>query len=153
MKKMLFGSIGLLLVTQTFALGKSSMSVDPNSILLPSPFPVYVIENTGVINHPYPGAVRALLPTDNSYTSAPGCYIACYSHKPGVYSVSPSISVIGQIRVGGEYAGRICQPEGYKERDISAIEKFKHLCGLKFHICNNDTCWAGGDTGGWFGIQ
>ncbi|WP_131782659.1 hypothetical protein [Legionella gresilensis] len=124
-----------------------------NQRFLPSPFPVYVIPNAGVINHPYPGATKVLIPTDNSYTGMPGCYIACYSHNPGVYAVSPSISVMGQIRVQGSYTNRICQPQGYQNQDISAEQIFKDLCSNKIAACRSASCWAGGDTGGWFGIQ
>ncbi|WED44557.1 hypothetical protein [Legionella cardiaca] len=131
----------------------SSTSMNPNKMLLPSPFPVYILENNGVINHPYPGAIPAALPTDNSYTDAPGCYIACYSHFKGVYPVAPSIYVMGQIRVKGQYLDRICQPEGYVNRDISAADSFKQLCSQKIASCKEIECWAGGDTGGWFGIQ
>lgn len=127
--------------------------MNANKYLLPSPFPVYVIENYGVINHPYPGAVKRMLPTDNSYTQAPGCYIACYSHKAGIYAVSSTIYVMGQVRVGGEYKGRVCQPDGYQNQDISAMSSFKKLCSRKITSCKNIECWAGGDTGGWFGIQ
>lgn len=72
--------------------------VNPNKQLLESPFPVYLLPNNGVINHPYPGAMPALLPTDNSYKEAPGCYIACYSHNKGVYPVTNTIFVMGQVR-------------------------------------------------------
>ncbi|WP_408607013.1 hypothetical protein [Legionella spiritensis] len=137
-----------------------SLAVEPlsfqskyNDKLLPSPFPVYVIENSGVINHPAPGAEKKLLPTDNSYTGSPGCYLACYSHNPGIYKVSESISVMGQIRVPGEYIARNCHPTGYQWRDISGMKKFKNLCADKIPACRPDACWAGGDTGGWFGIQ
>ncbi|KTD52345.1 hypothetical protein Lqui_1189 [Legionella quinlivanii] len=125
---------------------------DPNINLLPSPFPVYVIEGQAVINHPSPGATKVDLPTDNSYTKQPGCYIACYSHRPGVYAVSPTISVMGQIRVPGTYVARLCQPAGFENQDISKAEQFKQLCTSKISACKG-SCWAGGDTGGWFGIQ
>ncbi|WP_253664835.1 hypothetical protein [Legionella micdadei] len=130
-----------------------SLEQNANKTLLPSPFPVYVIQNLGVINHPYPGATKVMLPTDNSYTDSPGCYIACYSHQPGIYAVSPTINVMGQIRVSGSYQARVCQPKGYKDKDISAADKFKRLCSDKIASCKNIECWAGGDTGGWFGIQ
>ncbi|CEK10424.1 hypothetical protein [Legionella hackeliae] len=128
-------------------------SVNPNEQLLPSPFPVYIMNNYGVVNHPYPGTTPASLPTDNSYTSAPGCYIACYSHTKGVYPVSPTIYVLGQVRVKGQYQGRICQPDGFANQDISAMSQFKQLCSEKISSCKNIECWAGGDTGGWFGVQ
>jgi len=153
MNTMLLSGIGLLFATQAFAEGGASLNLNQNTSLLPSPFPVYVIENYGVVNHPYPGAKEVFLPTDNTYKDSPGCYIACDSHKPGVYSVSSDISVIGQIRVRGKYIIRTCQPEGYKNMDISKSDQLKQLCGVKFDVCNDKSCWAGGDTGGWFGIQ
>ncbi|RUR12626.1 hypothetical protein [Legionella sp. km772] len=121
--------------------------------LLPSPYPVYVIPNQAVINHPVAGASKSSLPTDNSYTDSPGCYIACYSHNPGVYAVGPSIYVMGQIRVKGSYVNRICQPAGFLNQDISKAFSFKQLCSEKISTCTPNNCWAGGDTGGWFGIQ
>ncbi|WP_347252085.1 hypothetical protein [Legionella sp.] len=130
-----------------------SLNQIANKTLLPSPFPVYVIQNSGVINHPYPGATKLMLPTDNSYTKSPGCYIACYSHQPGIYAVSPTINVMGQIRVSGSYQVRVCQPTGYENKDISAADQFKRLCSQRIASCKNIECWAGGDTGGWFGIQ
>ncbi len=153
MKKILLSSIVFLFVAPIYAFGAPMTNSDVNKSLLPSPFPVYILGNSGVINHPYPGAERALLPTDNSYTMTPGCYIACYSHNQGVYPVASDIYVMGQIRVPGEYVARICQPEGYKGVDISKSDKFKFLCSEKLKECKNNTCWAGGDTGGWFGIQ
>lgn len=153
MKKMLLSSLGFFYITQAVALGSLSPANVANSNLLPSPFPVYVIKDTAVVNHPYPGAQKVLLPTDNSYADTPGCYIACYSHQPGVYAVSPDIYVIGQIRVRGAYLIRVCQPEGYKNLDISKSDQLKELCAVKFDVCRNKACWAGGDTGGWFGIQ
>ncbi|KTD41353.1 hypothetical protein [Legionella parisiensis] len=154
MEKILLGSIGFIFVTQALALPPPMVNSDVNKSLLPSPFPVYILGNHGVVNYPYPGAERALLPTDNTYTMAPGCYIACYSHNThGIYSVTDDIYVMGQIRVQGKYEARICQPEGYKGMDISKADKFKSLCAVKFKACKDNACWAGGDTGGWFGIQ
>ncbi|AHE67846.1 hypothetical protein [Legionella oakridgensis] len=147
--------ISALCVSIAFANDASLISKDTEMGLLPSPFPVYVIgqDKSTVINHPYPGAEKKWLPTDNSYTEKPGCYIACYSHQSGVYSVSPTIYVMGQIRVKGQYLNRICQPEHYQNQDISKAESFKKLCSEKIASCKNIECWAGGDTGGWFGIQ
>ena len=153
MNKTLWYLSGIVLCLQTFALGTTGTILDPNFTLLPSPFPVYILNDSQVINHPYPGATQVLLPTDNSYFESPGCYVACYSHNPGVYSVSATISVVGQIRVKGHYVERICQPAGFKGKDISASETFTQLCADKIPACKNSACWGGGDTGGWFGIQ
>lgn len=144
MNKVLLSSIGLFFITQVCAAEEPSLENSANSNLLPSPYPVYVVKDAGVVNHPYPGALKILLPTDNSYADSPGCYIACYSHQPGLYAVSPDISVMGQIRVPGTYLIRICHPVGYKNMDISKAEQLKELCALKFKTCSNNSCWAGG---------
>lgn len=127
---------------------------DPNQIILPTPFPVY-IQNGVVVNHPLPGFSAIPLPTNNDFIDMPGCYIACYSHDAinGIYSVSDAIYVNGQVRVSGEYNGRTCVPRGYLNRDISKITFFKQLCVKKIKSCGAGDCWAGGDTGGWLGIQ
>src|SRR3990167_6880404 len=83
-----------------------------NQILLPNPFPVYVDNNHIVINHPVPGFIKKNLPTHNLYQGVRGCYIICYAHskKQAVYAVSDTISVMGQIRLPGEYVGTNCVP-------------------------------------------
>ncbi|KGP62779.1 hypothetical protein EP47_09745 [Legionella norrlandica] len=153
MEKILWSISALFLITNSFAIEIPESIQSSNKDLLPSPFPVYVIEGHGVINHAYPGAIKVFLPTDNSYKDYPGCYIACYSHNQGVYAISSTISVMGQIRVKGQYEARICQPDRYKNKDISTVNRFKQLCAEKIPSCHNNSCWAGGDTGGWFGIQ
>jgi hypothetical protein len=138
--------------TSSYAALNAENPSSPNTMLLPSHYPVYFIENQRVINHPYKGATKSLFPTDNSYSNAPGCYIACYSHNHGVYAVGPTIYVMGQIRVKGDYVNRICQPDGFLNQDISKANTFKQLCAEKISTCADNSCWAGGDTGGWFGI-
>ena len=120
---------------------------------LASPFPVYVKDHV-VINHPNPGFEKKLLPTDNTYGLNPGCYIICYSRdsQGSVYGIGNGMYVKGMIRVGGLYIKRICHPAGYIYKDISAESYFKNLCRKRIASCGN-SCWAGGDSGGWFGIQ
>jgi hypothetical protein len=121
---------------------------------LPENFTVYT-DGSSVINHPAPGLTPVMLPTHNSYQGNQGCYVACYSHSKnaGVYSVGNNIYVSGQVRVRGSYENRICVPDGYANNDISKANKFKNLCDSTIKACKNNHCWAGGDTGGWFGIQ
>lgn len=128
-------------------------NTDPNQMLLPSPLPLYT-QNGVVVNHPYPGFSPVQLPTNNDYTASPGCYIACYSHdaQQSIYRAGNNIYVNGQVRVAGDYNNRICIPTGYVNEDISKAVKFKQLCGARIKSCANNGCWAGGDTGGWFGI-
>lgn len=153
MNKLLCGFAFSVLSASSFAALQPINTPSENTQLLPSPYPVYILPNHGVVNQPYTGTTKAMLPTDNSYTSAPGCYIACYSHNPGIYSVGSNIYVMGQVRTKGQYVNRVCQPAGYESKDISAADSFKQLCAAKIATCRDYSCWAGGDTGGWFGIQ
>lgn len=122
-----------------------------HSMLLPPDFSVYV-HGDGVVNHPAPGHKEKKLPTLNLFAGAPGCYLACYTKdkQNSVYSVGGGIYVAGQVRVPGKYVNRVCRPSGFETADVSAEQKFKDLC-RKIQGCKD--CWAGGDTGGWFGIQ
>ncbi|MEH2380264.1 MAG: hypothetical protein V7K27_15490 [Nostoc sp.] len=122
--------------------------------LLPEDFRVYVSAQGGVVNWPAPGYIEKILPTVNKYTLQDGGYIACYSHNQegSIYSVGGGIYVMGQIRLQGGYIGRIFQPKGYEGKDISAAQEFKTLCNQTFPAARSGG-WAGGDTGGWFGIQ
>ena len=127
---------------------------DPTQILLSEPFKVYV-NGTMVLNHPEMNFIEKALPTTNLYKGAPGCYIACYSHQEqnAVYPAGNQIYLMGQVRVAGRYAGRNCEPTNFAGKDISANEIFKTICNEKVQECQGAHCWAGGDTGGWFGIQ
>jgi len=125
------------------------------SHMLPESFTVYTAGDT-VANHSNGGSVGPVtLPTDNTFQDDPGCYVACYTKDKGVYSVGGGIQVLGQVRVAGKYVGRVCRPTGNETSDISAMEEFKSLCNTTFATCENAEggCWAGGDTGGWFGIS
>ncbi len=133
-------------------LDKMENNIDRENWTLPEDFKVYVGEGS-VINHPVPGYQERILPTINRYQGNDGGYIAIYSRNAsqGVYSVGGGIYVIGQIRLQGKYIGRIFHPLGYEEQDIRALEEFKRLADENFSVCQGG-CWAGGDTGGWFGI-
>jgi hypothetical protein len=119
---------------------------------LPEDFKVYV-GNGSVVNWNADGYEEKVLPTVNKYEGSDGGYIACYSRNQegSIYSVGDGIYVMGQIRVQGKYIGRIFHPIGYENKDISAAQEFKHLCNQTFPSAQGGG-WAGGDTGGWFGI-
>jgi hypothetical protein len=152
MKTKLIMALGMsfMFATPTIA----EVTADPNQTLLPEAYTVYT-DGTTVINHAAPGYNEKVLPTINLYKGAQGCYIACYSRQQenAVYSVGNNIYVLGQVRVAGKYNGRICEPTNYAGKDISADVTFKTICTEKVTTCANAQCWAGGDTGGWFGIQ
>jgi len=144
---------GTIITIAFIILLAAAVSGNPEVRLLPENFAVYVRGNS-VINHPMPGFTRRILPTVNRFRGRPGCYIACYSHNRdgSVYGVGGNIYVMGQLRVRGRYIRRVCHPEGHVNRDISAADSFRRMCNQAFSTCRNG-CWAGGDTGGWFGIQ
>ena len=140
-----------------FVMSSVVMAVEvmgPNQILLPELYPVYT-DGISVINHPYPGFYEVLLPTSNLYKGAQGCYIACYSHQKehAIYGVGDNIYVLGQVRVAGKYNNRVCEPTNFAGKDISADVTFKTICSAQVKTCVGGQCWAGGDTGGWFGLQ
>lgn len=125
-----------------------------NSHLLPDQFLIYT-NGKGAINHPVPGFMKKFLPTNNDYKATPGCYIGCYSKDAthAIYAIANGIYIYGQIRVPGKYVERVCTPTGYAHKDISAIQSFKDMCAAKISTCQKKECWAGGDTGTWFGMQ
>ncbi len=153
---MKFTKAFLIMTNATFLLSVFSQTVasQMTDYLLPEDFRVYVSAEGGVINRPAPGYREKILPTINKYMKRDGGYIACYSRNQAgsIYSVGDGIYVMGQIRVKGRYIGRIFHPQGYEGKDISGAKKFKTLCNQTFPAARSGG-WAGGDTGGWFGIQ
>lgn len=144
----------LLMITPYFLNAAHAADKLRDSTLLPQEFKVYYTEKIVIANHPFEGSIEKILPTRNEFEGTPGCYIACYSHeeKQSVYPVGNNIFVMGQIRVPGHYMNKICQPTGFENKDISAEQEFKFKCEKVFpHQCGKSSCWAGGDTGGWFG--
>jgi hypothetical protein len=132
--------------------------------LMDSPNNKKIVQILG-LSHSNPN--RAVLPADfstlstvNEFVGYPGCYIAAYSHQQqgSAYSVGSDIYVMGQVRVSGSYQQasdgiNICVPEGYTiDSDISAEkvlnQKFSETLS---ETCQNDSCWAGGDTAGFLG--
>jgi len=124
------------------------------SCFLPEDFKVYTNGNV-VVNWPYPGFDERTLRTVNHYEGQDGGYVAIYTRnqEKGIYSVGGGIYVIGQIRVQGEYVGRIFVPTGYQiGDDITRDREILKTCEEHFPGMGEDM-WIGGDTGGWFGIQ
>lgn len=150
MNKVVSMTLGMALIASTAV--SAQQMVDPNQQLLPDTFSVYVNGDT-VINHPNNGFMERQLPTVNLYKGYPGCYIACYSRQRdnAVYAVADNMYVLGQVRIAGKYVGRICEPTNFAGKDISAEDVFKSICNDKILQCQGNHCWAGGDTGGWFG--
>ncbi|WP_244329421.1 hypothetical protein [Tolypothrix sp. PCC 7910] len=153
---MKFTKIALAITNATLLLSVfgGTVASQMTDYLLPEDFRVYVSDEGVVINWAAPGYTEKILPTVNKYTKRDGGYIACYSRnlEGSIYSVGDGIYVMGQIRLQGRYIGRIFHPKGYENKDISAAEEFKTLCNQTFPAARSGG-WAGGDTGGWFGIQ
>jgi hypothetical protein len=151
MNKKLSIVFGLLCLVSATAIADV---LDANATLLPDTYVVYT-NGTTVINQPAEGFEEKQLPTVNLYKGNPGCYIACYSRhrENAVYPVGDNIYVLGQVRIAGKYAGRICEPTNFAGKDISGDATFKTICTEKIPSCVGNDCWAGGDTGGWFGLM
>ena len=145
-----------LLPCMLFIVSTSTIAevADPTQALLPETLIVYT-DGATVINHPSMGFTEKSLPIINLYKGTPGCYIACYSHQKdnAAYSVGENTYVMGQVRIAGRYNARICEPINFEGKDISGDVIFKTMCKEKITSCGNGQCWAGGDTGGWFGVQ
>lgn len=127
----------------------------PESRPLPEDFTVYT-NGQSVVDHAYAGPdfKACSLPTVNHYTGSNGGYVALYSHeeKGSAYSIGNGIYVMGQVRIPGQYKGRIFVPEGYQLGDnITKEGKILEIC--KQYFPDLEDFWIGGDTGGWYGIQ
>ncbi len=123
---------------------------------LPEEFPIYYGQGT-VINQPAEGFTKRILPTVNrSYSPVDGCYLACYSSKEqgSVYPIGTNVFVMGQFRSKGAYEGRLCRPEGFApDANLTQDVSLKKLCTQYIPACAGDACWAGNDTGGWYGLN
>jgi hypothetical protein len=130
---------------------KGSSLVEKNS-LLPEVLNIYVKGVGSFGTEPDPDASIVKLPTVNDYRATDGCYIACYTKdsENWVYAVSDEIGVMGMVRVQGYYeqGGSVCRPKGFETADISALASFKDLCDNNLNNCQDQSCWAGGDTRG-----
>lgn len=118
--------------------------------LLPENFIVYTDDEI-VAAWPFPGGEARILPTYNHYKGMDGGYVAIYTHDEtqGVYSVGEGIYVVGQLRVPGEYVGRIFVPTGYAYGDdITQDANILSICHSYFPELEGRV-WIGGDTGGW----
>jgi hypothetical protein len=121
---------------------------------LPRKFKVYRNEEGIVQQKPEAGFIAKIIPNINLFRNAPGCYLACYStdvHK-GVYPVSSDAYLVGQIRVEGQYQGKVCYPKDITQPFFSDEKSLTELCSKSFK-CIGNSCWAGGTTGQWFGLK
>ena len=73
------------------------------------------------------------------------CAVACYTDINNQYVVA------GYYATDGIYTGRICRPDGFMG-DISPKDStYSAKCSSTVEYCKTNVCWAGGDTGGFYG--
>lgn len=133
----------------------SAMNAQDVPYLLPEDFAIYTDGETILNWQPSHRYEENFLPTFNYYLGNNGGYVAICTRNPdmGIYSVGDGIYVMGQIRVEGQYEGRLFVPKGFNANDdITQDKELLEICEIYFpHM--KDQMWVGGDTGGWFGIQ
>ena len=119
---------------------------------LPDQFQLYY-KNNQASNELIKNALPITLPVNNNLMISRGCYIACYSHEGGVYTIADHINVHGLVKIVGYYKmvgdKLICQPKTNRKLDLSQSQQYAAKCNASFPSCHN-SCWSGGDTGGWF---
>lgn len=116
----------------------------PSGQTLPENFEVYVLNHQASTMPKY-GSQSIIIPTNNEYHHNPGCYMVCYHRGAGLYSPgNDDVFVVGQVRISGLYDKKgICQPLRGEPYDQA-------LCMQFFEVCQGNSCWAGGDSGGWY---
>lgn len=129
----------------------------PDDMRLPDDIKVYYSKKVGLTHKNFKGAKADVLPVNNDYKDAPGCYIACYSNhhekatKYGAYPIEGKTFVMGQVRVKGRYHNGVCVPTGYESKSIQKSKEMKETCEKSFpSMCENGTCFANGQTSHWF---
>lgn len=150
-------AVALMPVAMQSIAAESIAMMKPEDVRLPDAIKVYYSENHGVSKKPFKGAKADVLPTNNEYKDAPGCYIACYSNNPsvapklGAYPVGGKNYMMGQIRVEGHYHNGLCIPKGYENKDVRTSKEMKEACEKSFPaMCEKATCTANGLTANWF---
>jgi hypothetical protein len=121
-------------------------SIDPHDVGATREMLTFLVD-VGLIENP--GNLEDLLNEPGDLPTSSGA-IACYTREAG-----SDIRVVGFIEeIPGHYKGRIFIPKGYPD-DISGEPYFKELCHehLVDECPTEISCWAGGDTGGYYGFQ
>ena len=151
MKAKGFFLTGVLLMLTTSVIADNINGA--NQTLLPEQFVIYTDGKT-VINHPEIGFAEKQLPTVNLYKGNPGCYIACYSQKKdnAIYAINDNTFALGQVRIAGRYSKGVCEPTNFSGKNITQETAFRTICTDKIPACVGVNCWAGGETGSWFGL-
>ena len=116
----------------------------PSGQTLPENFQVYVLNHHASTTPKY-GSESIIIPTNNEYRHNPGCYMVCYHPGSGLYAPNnDNHFVVGQVRIAGLYNKRgMCQPLHGELFD-------KSLCAQFFSVCQENSCWADGNSGAWY---
>lgn len=139
--------------------GMGMYYVQAHRHILPGEFKIYIKPNGQVSSNPSGDSTEKVLPTLVDYEGFYGCYIACYSadNQKAIYTVEPSINVIGLIRVQGKYKGSRCIAYSYQDNGGNTEEEAEGLaavCTKHFpNSCADHSCWGKGDTGQWFNLK
>lgn len=145
-------SLCSLLIAFTFV-PTALMAESPNKTVLPDDFKIYYNEKMGLSRTAFKGAHEKILPMNNDYKDAPGCYVACYAKdaKLGTYRISDSTYIMGQVRVKGGYHNALCIPTGFEHKDLRTSKDMKEVCEKAFPaMCEKEKCWVDGKTSEWF---
>lgn len=128
-------------------------AAEPDKTILPDQFKVYYNQKVGLSTKSFDGAQEKVVPTNNEYKDAPGCYVACYSknEKDSAYYIMDNVYMMGQVRVPGTYTSGYCLPKGFENKELSSAQEFKEKCATAFPTqCQNNSCWADGHTANFF---
>lgn len=142
---------GALLAGLAFPL--AGLAKSPNETILPDDLQIYQHPQYGVTHKAVKKATPKVLPINNDYTGAPGCYLTCVSKNPdySIYEQDGHSHVKGQMRVKGQYIDGHCIPHGYQDKDARNDETLKGLCERNFpKQCVNGSCHIHTQTGHWF---
>ncbi|MBS0289571.1 MAG: hypothetical protein JSS07_06015 [Proteobacteria bacterium] len=148
-------ALGSILIS--FCSSSYAITMKPDDMRLPDDIKVHFSEKVGLTHSATKGAKSDVLPTNNDYKDAPGCYIACYSSnstiasKLGAYPVDNKTFIMGQVRVKGHYYNGLCIPTGFENKSLKTAKEMKEACEKSFPaMCEKESCWANGNTSHWF---
>ena len=129
-------------------------AIDPTDIGRTREMLKFIIDANLIENS---GDLKSLLEEPGNLPATRGA-IACYAHQneDGASGTEGPIRVVGIVEdIPGYYEGRLFRPQGFEGADLSESDHFRMMCHRNLPTaCPDETiCWAGGDTGGYYGFQ
>jgi len=125
--------------------------IDPHDVGQTREMLTFILD-AGLINDP--GDLKNLLTEPGNLPTMSGA-IACYTDQVNG-NAGGKFPVVGFIEnIPGHYEGRVFKPRGHEGDDLGVSVYFKMMCHERFpDVCPSDAdCWAGGDTGGYYGFE